>query len=100
MVAPACPSPAAPRSGIPIPVAVAPRAKSKSNSAVRIGSCRAPRIISSPSQDEVFEKSLLHVQAVFRLVEDGRLRPVDHARRDLLSAMRRQAVEHDGMRGR
>ena len=41
------------------------------------------------------EHALLRVQAVFRLVEHHRLRPVDHLVGDLLAAVRRQAVhEH------
>jgi len=43
-------------------------------------------------------KSPLRVQAVFRLVEHHRLRPVDHLVGDFLAAVGRQAVHEDGRR--
>jgi hypothetical protein len=38
------------------------------------------------------------MQAVLRLVEHHRLRPVDHLVGDFLAAMGRQAVHEDGVR--
>src|SRR5947209_16375284 len=42
--------------------------------------------------------ALLGMQPVFRLVEYHRLRAVDHVVRDLLAAVRRQAVHEDRVR--
>src|SRR3954453_21528953 len=45
------------------------------------------------------EQRLLRVEAVLRLVPDGRLSAVEHAGRDLLAGVRRQAVEDDHVLG-
>src|SRR6185503_4583965 len=54
-------------------------------------------IVERASQ-QIEDHRLLRVQAVLRLIQDDRARPVQHAVRDLLAAVRRQAV-HDQRRG-
>ena len=49
--------------------------------------------VQAPGQD-----ALLGMQAVLRLVEHHRLRPVDHLVGDLLAAMRRQAMHEHRVR--
>ena len=45
----------------------------------------------------MFEKRLLGVQAVLRLVPDRRALAVEHVLGDLLARMGGQAVQHDGV---
>src|SRR2546426_198809 len=47
------------------------------------------------ARHQVFQESLLRVEAVLGLVPDRRAFPVQEALGDLLARVRRQAVEHD-----
>src|SRR3954468_16642411 len=52
-----------------------------------------PRLTQAPG-----ENALLHMQPVFRLVPDDRLRAVDDSCRHLFAALRREAMHEYGLR--
>src|SRR5229473_5182173 len=79
--------------------------RGRSLSALRFRSRSRTRLRTLPhdrgealAKNEEFEECLLHVQAVLRFVEDRGLRTVEDARRDLLAAVRGQAMQDDGVR--
>src|SRR5439155_22230384 len=62
---------------------------------VRVGTLSLSGSTSRSLGDDERQQSLLRVQAIFGLVEDGGLRAVDDLLGDLLAVVRRQAVEDE-----
>src|SRR5919202_4536154 len=62
---------------------------------VRVGTLSLSGITGRSLPDQERHKRLLGVEAVLRLVPNGRLRAVEHVLRDLLAVVRGKTVEDD-----
>src|SRR5437667_1803095 len=71
------------------------RLRSRSSLVARLTPGRRPGVSRS---HQGREERFLHVEPVLRFVPHTRLRAVDHVRRNLFTAVSRQAVQEDGLR--